>query len=125
MIDHEKVIAGIERGEAKLRRQHDIQEYLTKKVKECRFPMQQLHIPYGLNRGKIWNEEEDRYLIIMLEKYGYGNEDVYGKIRQEMRHQDEFRFDWFFKSRTNEELKRRCNTLVGLFEKEMTGENDK
>jgi hypothetical protein len=28
------------------------------------------------------------------------------------------RFDWFIKSRTAMELQRRCNTLIGLIEKE-------
>lgn len=43
----------------------------------------------------------------------------------QLRHEPQFRFDWYIKSRTSTELQRRCNTLIGLIEKEMKGEDDK
>ena len=39
-----------------------------------------------------------------------------------MRRHWRFRFDWFFKSRTPQELGRRCETLIRLIEKEMEDE---
>ena len=30
-------------------------------------------INYGANKGKIWTEEEDRFLICMTNQMGYGN----------------------------------------------------
>lgn len=54
----------------------------------------------------------------MLEHYGYGSENVYDNIRQDIKNSPLFRFDWFMKSRTSQEIARRCNTLVGLIQKE-------
>ncbi|RKP06110.1 Homeodomain-like protein [Thamnocephalis sphaerospora] len=122
IADHEKIIANIEKGEARLRKQMEIQEHLTAKVRQHKLPLEQLRVPYGPSRGKHWTEEEDRFLLVQLEKIGYGAEDVYERIRREIRKSDRFRFDWFFKSRTTIELQRRCNTLVQLIEKEFKGE---
>jgi SWI/SNF-related matrix-associated actin-dependent regulator of chromatin subfamily A member 5 len=54
----------------------------------------------------------------MLEKYGYGTENVYDHIRREIKQSPLFRFDWFLKSRTSQEVARRCNTLISLIQKE-------
>jgi len=45
-------------------------------------------------------------------------EDVYERIRRDISEFPVFRFDWFFKSRSMQELQRRCNTLLGMIEKE-------
>ena len=85
--------------------------------------------------------------LVMLEKFGYGTEDVYEKIRDEVRKSPLFRFDWFIKSRTavvsgflgmnifflhltgfkidpTQEIQRRCTTLIGLISKEIAGEEE-
>lgn len=36
----------------------------------------------------------------MLQKYQYGSDDIYEKIRAEIRKSPLFRFDWFIKSRS-------------------------
>lgn len=43
----------------------------------------------------------------------------------QLRHEPQFRFDWYIKSRTSTELQRRCNTLIMLIEKEMKDTQDK
>lgn len=48
----------------------------------------------------------------MLERLGFGSEDVFDKIRDEIRKSPMFRFDWFLKSRTPLELSRRCAYLI-------------
>ena len=53
-----------------------------------------------------------------LNHYGLKTEDVYERIKKDITEFPVFRFDWFFKSRTPQELQRRCNTLLGLIEKE-------
>lgn len=45
-------------------------------------------------------------------------EDVYERIKRDISEFPVFRFDWFFKSRSTQELQRRCNTLLGMIEKE-------
>jgi hypothetical protein len=51
----------------------------------------------------------------MVHKLGYGNWD---ELKAAFRTSALFRFDWFVKSRTTQELARRCDTLIRLVEKE-------
>lgn len=51
----------------------------------------------------------------MIHKLGYGNWD---ELKAAFRMSPLFRFDWFVKSRTTQELTRRCDTLIRLVEKE-------
>ena len=57
----------------------------------------------------------------MLDKYGLDSEGLYEKLRDEIRESPLFRFDWFFLSRTPQELSRRCATLVTTVTREMEG----
>jgi SWI/SNF-related matrix-associated actin-dependent regulator of chromatin subfamily A member 5 len=45
-------------------------------------------------------------------------DDAYERIKKDITEFPVFRFDWFFKSRSPQELQRRCNTLLGMIEKE-------
>ncbi|KAI8848985.1 SNF2 family N-terminal domain-containing protein [Chytridium lagenaria] len=111
-----KAYSNIEKGERVLQKQFEIQEALTKKITSTRLPLQQLRFNYGQSRGKNFTEEEDRFMIICLEKFGYGTEDVYEKIREEIKTSTLFRFDWFIKSRTAQVCfcKIKCfNSLAG------------
>ncbi|SAM03058.1 hypothetical protein [Absidia glauca] len=117
--DYEKYIGKIEKGESELEKQNEIQTQLTEKILPLRIPLQQLKIQYTQpTKGKNYTEEEDRFLLVMLEHYGYGSDNVYDNIRLDIKNSPLFRFDWFMKSRTSQELSRRCNTLVGLIQKE-------
>ncbi|KAI8145196.1 SNF2 family N-terminal domain-containing protein [Fennellomyces sp. T-0311] len=119
IADYERQIAKIEKGESELEKMADIQEQLTEKVSRHRVPLHQLKIHYTQpTKGKNYTEDEDRFLLVMLEKYGYGTENVYDHIRREIKDSAMFRFDWFLKSRTSQEIARRCNTLIGLIQKE-------
>lgn len=51
----------------------------------------------------------------MIHKLGYGNWD---ELKAAFRTSPLFRFDWFVKSRTTQELARRCDTLIRLVERE-------
>ncbi len=88
---------------------------IATKLQKCKNPWQELKIAYGANKGKAYTEEEDRFLLCMVHQLGYGAwDELKAKIRESWR----FRFDWFFKSRTPQELSRRCDTLIRLVEKE-------
>jgi len=80
--------------------------------------MQELELNYPTTKGKVYSEEEDRYLLCRLHHYGMGLDDVYERIKKDVTEFPVFRFDWFFKSRSPQELQRRCNTLLGMIEKE-------
>ncbi|GAB6033284.1 SWI/SNF- matrix-associated actin-dependent regulator of chromatin sub A member 5 [Chamberlinius hualienensis] len=116
--DIERIMAQIEKGEAKIQRRASIKKALDAKMARYRAPFHQLRIAYGTNKGKNYTEEEDRYLVCMLHKLGFDKENVYDELRATVRSAPQFRFDWFIKSRTATELQRRCNTLITLIERE-------
>jgi SWI/SNF-related matrix-associated actin-dependent regulator of chromatin subfamily A member 5 len=119
LSDYQAIIEKIEKGEEKIRKRHEVQQVLTKLLRQYKFPKEQLYIPYGTNtKGKNYTEEEDRFMIVQLERFGYQNEDSYERIRAEFRKDPSFRFDWFIKSRTASELARRCQTLINMLMKD-------
>ena len=65
--------------------------------------------------GKLFTEEEDRFLVCMTNELGYGNWD---DLKREVRRAPDFRFDWLFKSRTPIELGRRVDLLIRLIQNE-------
>lgn len=113
--DYDKYIRNIERGEAKIQRHNDIMDAVGKKLDRYKNPWKDLRIIYGQNKGKGFTEEEDRFLICMIHKLGWG---LWDELKAEIRKSHLFRFDWFFKSRTPQELQKRCDQLVRLVEKE-------
>merc|ERR1719158_915031 len=117
--DSERIMAQIEKGEARIQRRALIKKALDAKIARYKAPFHQLRIAYGTNKGKNYTEEEDRFLVCMLHKLGFDKENVYEDLRAAVRCAPQFRFDWFIKSRTAMELQRRCNTLIMLIEKEM------
>uniref|UniRef100_A0A0N5AGX8 SWI/SNF related, matrix associated, actin dependent regulator of chromatin, subfamily a, member 5 n=1 Tax=Syphacia muris TaxID=451379 RepID=A0A0N5AGX8_9BILA len=123
LTDHERILATIEKGEARIQRRQSIKKALDEKIAKYKAPFHQLRIQYGTNKGKNYTEEEDRFMVCQLHKLGFDKDNVYEDLRQAVRSAPQFRFDWFIKSRTSMELQRRCNTLISLIEKEM-GEVD-
>jgi SWI/SNF-related matrix-associated actin-dependent regulator of chromatin subfamily A member 5 len=113
--DYDRIIKNIERGEARISRKDEIMKAIGKKLDRYRNPWLELKIQYGQNKGKLYNEECDRFMICMIHKLGYGNWD---ELKAAFRTSSVFRFDWFVKSRTSQELARRCDTLIRLIEKE-------
>jgi SWI/SNF-related matrix-associated actin-dependent regulator of chromatin subfamily A member 5 len=116
--DIDRIMAQIDRGEAKIQRRASIKKALDAKMARYRAAFHQLRIAYGTNKGKNYTEEEDRFLVCMLHKLGFDKENVYEELRAAIRIAPQFRFDWFIKSRTAMELQRRCNTLITLIERE-------
>lgn len=118
--DYPRHIAIIEAGEEKARKLDHQQKMLRKKMGMYRVPLQQLKINYSTSttNKKVYTEEEDRFLLVQLDKYGIDEEGIYDKIREEIRESPLFRFDWFFLSRTPIEIGRRCATLLTAVTKE-------
>ncbi|KAI8566099.1 hypothetical protein RHMOL_Rhmol02G0013200 [Rhododendron molle] len=113
--DYDRIIKNIERGEARISRRDEIMKAIGKKLDRYKNPWLELKIQYGQNKGKLYNEECDRFMICMVNKLGYGNWD---ELKAAFRTSPLFRFDWFVKSRTTQELARRCDTLIRLVERE-------
>ncbi|KAM7256171.1 hypothetical protein ACFE04_011912 [Oxalis oulophora] len=113
--DYDRIIKNIERGEARISRKEEIMKAIEKKMDRYKNPWLELKIQYGQNKGRLYNEECDRFMICMVQKLGYGN---WEDLKAAFRSAPMFRFDWFVKSRTSQELARRCDTLIRMVEKE-------
>lgn len=120
IADYTKYIKTIEDGEERTRRMEHQRKLLRKKMQQYRVPLQQLKINYSVSttNKKVYTEEEDRFLLVLLDRYGIDSEGLYEKMRDDIRESPLFRFDWFFLSRTPIELSRRCTTLLTTIVKE-------
>ncbi|KAL8680438.1 MAG: hypothetical protein Q9186_003398 [Xanthomendoza sp. 1 TL-2023] len=112
--DGQKFINVIEAGEEKSRKLNHQRKMLHKKMEQYRVPLQQLKLNYSVSttNKKVYTEEEDRFLLVMLDRLGVDGEGIHERIRDEIRESPLFRFDWFFLSRTPVEISRRCTTLL-------------
>lgn len=116
---HERYLGTIEAGEERIRKSATQAKLLQQKIGYYMNPMMQLKINYSQNKGKVYTEEEDRFLMVKLNEHGMHREDIYDLLRNEIREEPLFRFDWFIKSRTTAELQRRCATLLNMIVKEL------
>jgi len=125
IADYTKAIKTIEDGEEKLRKIEHQRKMLRKKMSQYRVPLQQLKINYSVSttNKKVYTEEEDRFLLVQLDKHGVDSDNIFETIRNEIRESPLFRFDWFFLSRTPNELSRRCTTLLTTIVKEFDDVN--
>ena len=114
----EKLMKRIEQGEAKLQKRLDLGSALAKKVARCKSPFVTMRIDYGSGgvKGKQYTEEEDRFLVCMTNQLGFGS---WEELQQEVRAAWAFRFDWFIRTRTADELGQRVEALARLIEKEI------
>ena len=118
--DYEKHIATIDAGEERIKKLDHQRKMLRKKMENYRVPLQQLKLNYTVSttNKKVYTEEEDRFLLVMLDRFGVDEEGIYDRIREEIRDSPLFRFDWFFLSRTPVEIGRRCTTLLNTVARE-------
>ncbi|KAJ1817125.1 chromatin remodeling complex Adenosinetriphosphatase [Coemansia sp. RSA 2598] len=124
LAEADRLTAQIAKGEQKRARRNEIQQLLDSKLGECKQdPLRHFSIPYGTGgstaKGRVYTEDEDRFMLVSLARNGIGSDDVYDRIRQEIRLSPLFRFDWFIKSRNSQEIQRRCQTLISLLQKEV------
>ncbi|KAG8986469.1 hypothetical protein FRB94_002794 [Tulasnella sp. JGI-2019a] len=116
--DTERLIQRVKEAEAKAAKTREQDAMLKQKVSSYQYPMQELSLQYSQTKGKVYSEEEDRYLLCRLSHHGLDSEDVYEKIKKDITDFPVFRFDWFLKSRTPIEIQRRCTTLLSMISKE-------
>ncbi|KAI4253734.1 MAG: hypothetical protein LQ352_003505 [Teloschistes flavicans] len=119
--EYTKYISTIEAGEEKARKIDHQRQMLSKKMAQYRVPLQQLKLNYSVSttNKKVYTEEEDRFLLVMLDRLGVDGEGIHERIRDEIRESPLFRFDWFFLSRTPVEISRRCTTLLTTVTREL------
>lgn len=127
IMDYPKYLGVIEGGEEKARKLNHQRAMLAKKMAMYRVPLQQLKLNYSVSttNKKVYTEEEDRFLLVMLNRFGVDGEGIYERIRDEIRESPLFRFDWFFLSRTPVEIGRRCATLLTTVSREFEAADGK
>jgi SWI/SNF-related matrix-associated actin-dependent regulator of chromatin subfamily A member 5 len=138
--DWKKIIEKIQKGEKKILRLRQIRDAIQEKVerhledvfgsqfadlKDGELPSineliehswSKMKINYGGGtKGRAYQEEEDAFLVAMMYRHGYGAAE---RIRMSIRRAWQFRFDWYFKSRSAQEIQKRCDVIVKIIEKE-------
>lgn len=116
--EYQRIEARIVEGAAKRNKREMHTTLLRHKIGSVTYPMHELELNYPTTKGKTYTEDEDRYLLCRLDHYGLHKDDLYEQIKRDIMEFPIFRFDWFIKSRSTQELQRRCNTLLGMIEKE-------
>lgn len=119
---NERYIAQIEAGEERIRKLHHQQKLLRQKIEKYKVPQSEMHITYPANNSKkVYSTEEDRFILIMADKHGLDMDNLWERVKEEIKKSSLFRFDWFFLSRTPVELSRRCATLLLAVTREIEG----
>jgi superfamily II DNA or RNA helicase len=119
--DHKRFITQIERGEMKLQKKQDVKDALRTKVSMYTAPFYEMKINYSHSKmalNKCWNDDEDRFMVCLLDKLDIDKDTVFEEIKKHLRTAPQFRFDWFIKSRSTAEIMKRCQYLLNLIEKE-------
>ena len=106
----------IEAGEERIERRAQMESTLNREMSKYDDP-RKIKINYGVGgvQGKSYSVDEDRFLIYNTYLHGLGNLD---KLKAEVRRAPVFRFNWFIKSRSPQELGRRVDVLIRALEKE-------
>jgi len=65
-VDYDRIIKNIERGESRIARKDEIMKAIGKKLDRYKNPWLELKIQYGQNKGKLYNEECDRFMVCIL-----------------------------------------------------------
>uniref|UniRef100_A0A0G4HH50 Uncharacterized protein n=1 Tax=Chromera velia CCMP2878 TaxID=1169474 RepID=A0A0G4HH50_9ALVE len=137
MAGWEKIVARIQEGERRLRKHQEVAQEILQKVRQYDRPWEELKVQWvapskakgagaptgGAGAGALkkglpqlsFTENNDRYLLNMTALLGYGQWDALkGFVRRDPR----WRFDWFLRSRTAQDLGRRVDALVRQLRKE-------
>lgn len=112
--DWPRILEQIEQGEARIAKREELERALQNKIARYADPWNELELPASV-RGKIFSDDEDRFLLIMVNSLGYGR---WEELKMEIRRSWRFRFDWLIKSRSAVELKRRVDVLLRAIERE-------
>ncbi|EMG45637.1 ISW1 ISWI chromatin-remodeling complex ATPase ISW1 [Candida maltosa Xu316] len=118
---YERYVNQIEQGEEKIIKVKIQKEALRRKLSQYKYPLQELVLkfPPASTNKRVFSDEEDRFLLVQMYKFGIDSTDVYEQIREAIRQSPLFQFDFFFQSRNAGEISRRCTTLLGCILKEI------
>lgn len=84
-------------------------------------PLYQLPVPIVVNQKRFYSDLEDRFILVMLDLFGYG---CWHEIVMQIRLSPLFAFDWWFKTRTEDEIAHRAERLVRYLEQDFKQVSD-
>lgn len=121
---YERYLQQIEAGEEKIEKIKISKECLRRKLLTYRFPLQELVLkfPPATTTKRTFTDEEDRFMLIQMYKFGLDRPDLYERIRDAIKLSALLRFDFFMHLRSTAELSRRCNSLLACVLKEINPE---
>lgn len=71
LADYDRIIKNIERGEARISRKDEIMKAIGKKLDRYKNPWLDLKVQYGQNKGKLYNEECDRFMVSLFDVFHF------------------------------------------------------
>jgi SWI/SNF-related matrix-associated actin-dependent regulator of chromatin subfamily A member 5 len=113
LLDSDRVKSRFEKGEARRARVAEATAALKNKLVAEGPRMNFSYAPVHLSRG--WTVDLDRQLVISAARHGTQATD---RILQDVRVSPLLAFDWFSKSRTENDIKRRLEQLVRLVQRD-------
>lgn len=121
---YERYISQIDAGEDKIEKLKISKECLRRKLLSYRYPLQELVLKYppATTTKRTFTDEEDRFMLIQMYKFGLDRPDLYERIRDAIKQSAILRFDFFMHLRTTAELSRRCSSLIACVLKEINPE---
>lgn len=110
-----KIIEKLEKISQSLVKEAEIRQLLQRTTEQYPNPMTALKLEYGVSQGKLYSMDADIYLVMSMARHGYGN---WTRIRQDIQTHSLFQLDWYLRSRTANELQRRCEVLIEVLERQ-------
>jgi len=115
--DIEKKLKQIIDGEDIIERYSKYNDLMRQKIAKYEYPLQEMEFPTAPydSRAHGWRIEHDRFIVLKLAEYGYGN---WNPVRLAFLNDDRFRFDYFVRSRTALDINKRMRQIRPSIEKE-------
>ena len=88
LADWSRLMEKVTKGDKRLQREQEISQAIAQKITKHPKPWVHFPIHYNGTRGRFFTEENDIYLLMMMNKHGYGNWSV---IQNEFRIAPQFR----------------------------------
>ena len=115
--EYDKIVKNIERGEEMIRQKQLSIKVIAEKCYDKKYYDEldfNNHV-YSKFRSRFYSMEHDKYLIFASHKWGLGN---WREVRMEIKKEESFEFDSYFKSRTEGELNKRMSSLLRVIKAE-------
>lgn len=119
--DGAKIKASIEKGEQRIERAAGTQKLLTLFVKNNP-ASQPLHINYYGSKSRNFTSDEDDFIVRCITDHGYSQEDVYDEVTRRAFSAPQFRFDWFMRTRTPQDISQRASRLIAFIERDQASQ---